>query len=205
VEGVKASLLEDNLLVRQTRLIYAASQRIKGGTKWQNPTPYKIFFPIFLEVTSEPNHTLLTASTGPKTNSIHKFHRLLSTAYPKEYKKAVGKLHTMITEAINKFSSSRSLMLLSPQSRQADTKSPPNTPNNMNSMPKLPFSIKIAASGLNLLDAPMIKNTLQRYRLPKNSNGLRKLDEKMIKKWLRHYKLDFVPPNRAGVTVDWKL
>jgi len=114
----------------------------------------QFFFPIVLDMTTKPVNftktstlatlfeTNLIASTGIEiphdtgATSIHNFHRLLNTAYPDKYKKAVKTLHKIITDASKD---------LNWWYRGVDTELIPSA-----NTPQLPISISIAWSAAEI-------------------------------------------------------
>ena len=129
-------------LSKMKKLIENASLKIMNPNQTSNIRIQKFLFPIQLKMTVKDmtyTTTELIASTGPKTNSIHMFHRLLSTAYPDKYNKAMKELHKIITKA--------SKDLNPPLFKTAD--SPNNPPSKKrkrrSNTPQLPISFAAGA------------------------------------------------------------
>lgn len=115
------STTPNNVLWNMSRLIQKASRKI--STRHNEASKIRVrkfFFPVVLLVLLDDRHTYIIVSTGPKVGKIHLFHRLLSTAYPETYKKAMTALNGIITNA---FAANRQNL------RQNNRPNRPNSPN----------------------------------------------------------------------------
>ncbi len=140
---------------KMKQLIKNASRKISNPKQTSNIRIQKFLFPIQLKmIVKDRTYTTteLIASTGPKEKPIHMFHRLIQTAYPDKYKKAMKTLHNIITKA--------SKDLNPPPLKTAD--SPNNPPSKKrkrpSNTPQLPISFAAGASHKLKFNNTMLRN-----------------------------------------------